>query len=72
MIFTAQSLVLGHISSLLYIYALSISTAAPWEQNFHFWSVCEVWGTDLLQALNKKSENIHLQSTFHRKWFITN
>lgn len=57
MIFTAQSPALGHISSLLYIYALSISTAASWEHNFHLWSVCKVRGTDLLPALNKKSEN---------------
>lgn len=55
------------VTSLLCIYALSISTAASWEHNFHFWSVCKVWCTDLLPALNKKSENIHLQSTLHRK-----
>lgn len=59
MIFTAQSLALGHISSLFYIYAISISTAASWEHNFHFSSVCKVRGTDLLIALNKRSENIH-------------
>lgn len=71
-IFTTQSLTLGHISSLLYICALSISIAASWEHSFHFWFACEVLGTDLVLAPNKKSKDTHLQSTFHLKRFTTN
>lgn len=69
--FTAQSPALGHISALFYIYTLPISLGAPWERSFHFWFVCKVLGTSLVLAANKKSKDIHLQSTLRIKW-VTN